>query len=313
MGLFNRKKQKSDPAQNTPSQASQENTLNTSGAASSGSLTGNTSVAETSASESFLFGIEDIFHLKTENEVVVVGKVKGTIKPGYKASVINPGDDEQAAGSVVFSELEINHKKVNSATDTVVGILITIPEGFPLKIGSVFYSEGSSDPDIYKAYINALSASYFGFRHLVIEPDNLKKMSIGDIAELWCFVMHVIRTNKDMPEPTRKEIYGKIGPIADELAAAGELHTGVFLADTTYALGDNDVGIWFRLLVVGGVTVLGVVLVDNHLLYFVTLASELLVDELLDAVIVAVLGECLAGHDGLVAVDAVDSLHVNFL
>ena len=217
MGLFNRKKQKSDPAQNTPSQASQENTLNTSGAASSGSLTGNTSVAGTSASESFLFGIEDIFHLKTENEVVVVGKVKGTVKPGYKASVINPGDDEQAVGSVVFSELEINHKKVNSATDTVVGILITIPEGFPLKIGSVFYSEGSSDPDIYKAYINALSASYFGFRHLVIEPDNLKKMSIGDIAELWCFVMHVIRTNKDMPEPTRKEIYGKIGPIADEL------------------------------------------------------------------------------------------------
>jgi hypothetical protein len=216
MGLFNRKKQKNDQTQNTASGASQDNTPETSEPVQADVHTDSTSGSQTSSS-SFVFGIEDIFHLKTENEVVVVGRVKGTVIPGAKASVINPGDDEQPVSSVVFTELEINHKKVNSATDTVVGILITIPEGFPLKIGSVFYSDGSSDEEIYKAYINAVSASYFGFRRLVIEPDNLNKMSIGDLAEVWCFAIHVIRSNKDMPEDTRKEIYSKIGPIADEL------------------------------------------------------------------------------------------------
>ena len=232
MGFFNRKKQKSEQTQNTASNASQDNTMNASESkltgtdtdsatgtpiSSAASRVGDTSGAVCIPSSSFVFGIEDIFHLKTDNEVVVVGRVKGTVKPGYMASVINPGDDEQTVGSILFSELEINHNKVNSATDTIVGILITFPEGFPLKIGTVFYSEGSSDEDIYKAYINAVSASFFGFRRLVIEPDNLKKMSVGDLAEVWCFAMHVIKTNKDMPEATRKEIYSKIAPIADEL------------------------------------------------------------------------------------------------
>ena len=81
-----------------------------------------------------------------------------------------------------------------------------------------------------------------------------------------------------------------MGDEANELAAAIELHAGELLADATDVLADDDIGVGLGFLVVDGVTVLGVVLVDNHLDNLVALAGELLVDELLDAAVVAVLG-----------------------
>ena len=170
-----------------------------------------------SSPDSFTFGVEDIFHAESGNEVIVTGRVKGTVRPGDVACIINPGDDKKTVGSILIAGLEIDHSSTDIATDTAVGIRITPPEGFTLKIGSVCYSNGSSEENIYKAYITALTASFFGMKHLVINEDDLGRMSIGDLAEVWNFVRHVFRENKGMPDETRKEVTVRVGLIAEEL------------------------------------------------------------------------------------------------
>ena len=170
-----------------------------------------------SSPDSFTFGVEDIFHAESGNEVIVTGRVKGTVRPGDVACIINPGDDKKTVGSILIAGLEIDHSSADIATDAAVGIRITPPEGFTLKIGSVCYSNGSSEENIYTAYITALTASFFGMKHLVINEDDLGRMSIGDLAEVWNFVRHVFRENKGMPDETRKEITVRVGLIAEEL------------------------------------------------------------------------------------------------
>ncbi|MBP1584069.1 MAG: SseB family protein [Lachnospiraceae bacterium] len=206
MGLFNRKKHDTD----TTPVADQDIIAVTSASEKK-------SDTQSSAPDSFVFGVEDISRTESGNEVIVTGRVKGTVKPGDVACIINPGDDNKTVGSILIAEIRLDRSNADIATDTAVGIRIAPPEGFTLKIGSVCYSNGSSEENIYKAYITALTASFFAAKHLVIEPDDLSRMSIGDLAEIWNFVRHVFRENKGMPEETRKEITVRVGVIAEEL------------------------------------------------------------------------------------------------
>ena len=81
-----------------------------------------------------------------------------------------------------------------------------------------------------------------------------------------------------------------MGDEAGELAATVELHAGELLANATNVLTDDNIGVGLGLLVVDGVAVLGVVLIDDHLDNLIALAGEFLINKLLDAAVVAVLG-----------------------
>ncbi|MCR4793369.1 MAG: SseB family protein [Lachnospiraceae bacterium] len=166
---------------------------------------------------SFVFGIEDLFHLKSGKDIVVIGTVKGTVRPGCEANVINPGDDEQSVTKIRIKRLEINNRPVSEASDTLVAIMTEAPADLNLRIGSVFFSESSSDDDIYSCYVGALGHSFGAVRRFSIEPENLEKMSIGDLAETWIHARYAMDAADDMTDETRDVIYSRLGSIAQKL------------------------------------------------------------------------------------------------
>ena len=57
--------------------------------------------------ESFVYGVEDVFHLKDTDDLVVVGIARGTVKPGMAVYVSNIGDDENSTLLTTVQGLEI--------------------------------------------------------------------------------------------------------------------------------------------------------------------------------------------------------------
>ena len=89
-------------------------------------------------SDSFYLGVEDTFRLKETLDLVVVGKVHGTIRTGAAVYISNPGDDDAPTNLTTVVGLEKNNREmVESATDTFVGVRIEAGSKLNLKTGSV--------------------------------------------------------------------------------------------------------------------------------------------------------------------------------
>ena len=79
--------------------------------------------------------VEDIFKLNNSTDLVVVGKIRGTIKQGDKVYI--EGADEKILISV--KGLEIFRTKVKSATDTAVALCLANGIEYGISKGAVLH------------------------------------------------------------------------------------------------------------------------------------------------------------------------------
>lgn len=77
--------------------------------------------------------VEDTFKMKIPQDMVVVGKINGTVRAGDKVYV--EGTDENVLISV--KELNIFRTKVNSATDTQVALYLENGVEYGIEKGTV--------------------------------------------------------------------------------------------------------------------------------------------------------------------------------
>ena len=140
---------------------------------------------QTSQEESFVYGVEDVFHLKDTEDLVVVGIARGTVKPGMAVYVSNIGDDENSTLLTTVQGLEIQGKPVEIATNCPVALRLQMGSKSNIKIGSVVCTRDMSVNEVHQAYINAIGNAYVAMRKLELSEKEIEAMSIADMVEAW--------------------------------------------------------------------------------------------------------------------------------
>lgn len=149
---------------------------------SSTSNTANTKNEENQGS--FYLGVESTFGLKDTSDIVVAGKIHGTIKIGSAFYITNMGDDNTPTSLSTAVGLEVNRSPVNIATDTFGTVRIKDGSKLNIKPGSVLFTRDISTKDVHDAYIHALGDGYISVRNMELEQADYDKMSLTDLAEL---------------------------------------------------------------------------------------------------------------------------------
>ena len=179
--------------------------------------------------ESFVYGVEDVFHLKDTDDLVVVGIVRGTVKPGMAVYVSNIGDDENTTLLTTVQGLEIQGKPVETATNCPVALRLEMGRKANIKIGSVVYTRSMSGKEVHDAYINAIGNAYVAMRKLELSEKEMEVMSIADMVEAWRLFSwkqsQTVNTDSDADKEVNRN---KVGKLADALIAkifdAEEIH-----------------------------------------------------------------------------------------
>ena len=181
-------------------------------------------------SGSFVYGVQDIIKLPNSNDLVVVGRVKGTVNPGMAVYVSNFGDDSGSILVTTVLGLEINQRPVNTAADCLVALKLEAGQNVDIKIGSVVHTKNISTNEVYDAYISAIGDVYVARKNLVISDDEIASMSITDCAEAWrlfnWFHSKVFANESEEEKlANRKKIEKLADALCKKILAADEIYT----------------------------------------------------------------------------------------
>ncbi len=134
----------------------------------------------------FSFGVLDVFSLIDGEDLVVTGKVKGTVCVGDAVYVSNMGDDdaEILLTTVVGIETAPN-VPAQTATDCLAGLRIQNGKQYKIRKGSVLFSKETSVAQVHQTYIGALGDAYVAGKNLELSEQELEELSITDCAEIW--------------------------------------------------------------------------------------------------------------------------------
>ncbi len=193
-------------------------------------LTNDSSANQKSIGGSFVYGVHDTFKLQNSNDLVVVGRVKGTVNPGMAVYVSNFGDDNGSILLTTVLGLEINQRPVGTATDCLVALKLEAGQKVDIKIGSIVHTRDISTKEVHEAYIAAIGDVYVMRKKLVLSDDEIAAMSITDCAEAWrLFNWFHSKNSANESEEERQAKRKKIEKLADALCkkilAADEIYT----------------------------------------------------------------------------------------
>lgn len=177
----------------------------------------------------FVMGVLDVFLIKGNDDLVVVGKLKGALKKGDKLFISNPGDDddELVVSSVV--SLDIDGKDVDDAKDCFVAVRIREGMMQNIKPGTVLRSESVTEQVIRTTYQTALIDSYIAKRNLVFTEEDINRMSLTDCAETWKLYVAVMmnserKDSKEEIERFKKKSAKMAEAIVKKLVMADEVY-----------------------------------------------------------------------------------------
>ena len=181
-------------------------------------------------SGSFVYCVHDIFKLLNSNDLVVVGRVKGTVYPGMTVYVSNFGEDNGSVFLTTVLGLEINQKTVNTATDCLVALKLEAGQTADIKIGSIVHTRDISANAVHDSYISAIGDIYVLHKNLVLSDDEVASMSITDCAEAWrLFNWFLSKNSANESEEEKLANHKKIEKLADaickKILAADEIYT----------------------------------------------------------------------------------------
>ncbi len=193
-------------------------------------LTNASSAKQKLITGSFVYGVHDVFKILNSNDLLVVGRVKGTVNPGMAVYVSNFGEDNGSILLTTVLELEINQRTVDTATDCLVALKLEAGQKVDIKIGSIVHTRDISTKEVHDAYISAIGDAYVLRKNLVLSDDELAAMSITDCAEAWrLFNWFHSKNSAIESEEEKLEKRKRIGKLAAALCkkilAADEIYT----------------------------------------------------------------------------------------
>lgn len=133
---------------------------------------------------SFSLGVTGIPKTFNADELVVEGKVDGTVKPGMIVNISNFGDDNRRDYVATVVDIEIDQKQVAKATDCVVSLRVNNPGDTNIKAGTLFFTDDSTQEELRDSYVEALEDYYINMHKLNLTEGEIDIMSITDLAEV---------------------------------------------------------------------------------------------------------------------------------
>ena len=187
--------------------------------------------------ENFVYGVEDVFHLKDTDDLVVVGIVRGTVKPGMAVYISNIGDDNNSTLLTTVQGLEIQGKTVEKATNCPVALRLQMGSKSNIKIGSVVYTRNMSANEVHQAYINAIGNAYVAMRKLELSEKEMEAMSIADMVEAWrLFSWKQLQKANTDSDADKEANQSKVEKLAEALIAK------IFDAEEIYVVHNKRTG-----------------------------------------------------------------------
>ena len=179
---------------------------------------------------SFVYGVQDTFKLLNSNDLVVVGRVKGTVNPGMAVYVSNFGDDNGSILVTTILGLEINQRPVDTATDCLVALKLEAGQKADIKIGSIVHTRDISTKEVHDAYISAIGDIYVMRKNLVLSDDEIASMSITDCAEAWRLFnwfhsKDSANESEEQKHVNRKKVEKLADALCKKILAADEIYT----------------------------------------------------------------------------------------
>lgn len=160
--------------------------------------------------QGMVLGIADTFQLLNTDDLVVVGKVQGTIHDGEAVYLSNPGEDGGKTSLINITGIETGPREMaKKATDCRVGLRLENGKLHNIKKGTVLYSGEASVDDIRCAYAGALGDTYVIEKDLELSDKDIEGLSITDCAEIWRLFLWVRSKSAQTEGEEEKQKYGK--------------------------------------------------------------------------------------------------------
>lgn len=181
---------------------------------------------------SYTLGAQKIFRLSEDSlDLVVTGKLTGTLRVGDIVTVTNVGDDDGLAKTAaVYAIEDAERNRVFEATDATV--IVWLEDALPLglKKASVLHAEEASKEEIYRSYVTTIGDVFVGEQDGVLTDIDKEVMSLADIAEIWRIFMWYCNLNaQDETEEQHQANVAKIEQLVltvrDKMLQATELVT----------------------------------------------------------------------------------------
>lgn len=187
---------------------------------------------------SFILGVLDVFSLKDSPDFIVVGRVKGTVHKGDTVYLSNPGTDDDRRIAAVVTALETGPGAAAlQAADCDVALRIKNGSRYPLRKGTVLFTEDKSDNDIHTVYINTLGDVFVMKQGLDLSDEDLGMLTIADCAESWrMFFWLQGKVAEKQSQEERQEARRRIDRLADALCRK------ILHAEAIYCIYDKTTG-----------------------------------------------------------------------
>ena len=181
----------------------------------------------TDTSNHILMGERDVFSLKdNKDDVVVVGKLQGTVHIGDAVYLTNVGEDEEALFLTTICGIETGPSiSVKEATDCNVALILEKGRHFRIKKGSVLFSRDCLTKDVRTTYTNTLGDVFVGEKNLDISDQEYAVLSIADCAEIWrLYIWFQSKVKKEEPNPKDEKIEKLREVLCKKLMNAESIH-----------------------------------------------------------------------------------------
>ncbi len=160
---------------------------------------------ESHEQQKFFFGVEDFSTLKTSVDLLVIGRVFGTVAVGDTVNIVNLGDDDNKIVRSKITGIEKSNSPTPSATDSIIALKVEFGAELNIKIGSVIYYGDVSDKELHDAYVQALGDAYFNLRKMEYSEKDYETMTATDLAEVRRMFSVMMYKNKDIESTENAE------------------------------------------------------------------------------------------------------------
>ena len=179
--------------------------------------------------QEFVMGVQDKFGQEGTRDLVVVGKVAGTVRKGDAVYVSNFGDDSgEVLVSMVLGIESSADQPANSITDSRAALKIAGAAGTGVKCGTVVYTREASIAKVHDAYVRALADVFARDPESFFQADASAALSITDCAELLGFSNRQLAENKVTDETMKQYLHGFSNRMAHMLASRVQQASGIW-------------------------------------------------------------------------------------
>ena len=167
---------------------------------------------------SFVMGVEKILPTEAFAEVILLGKMDGSAAANIEVKVCNPGSDNDKPEAVTIIGIQTDEGEVKSTSGGKVALRMPVIPGREYRVGDVIYTDDATLESKVHSYVKALTNTYVADKGLSLSAEEVGKLSITDVEEIWRFYGWFIREiDKEDSEAKKLEHMTKVSMIGNTL------------------------------------------------------------------------------------------------